>query len=718
MRAVVFIFLLAIFGNAFGQKSESPYLKVVSKDANIPLQSTKANVQIVGTIAHVQITQTYQNLGKKPIEASYVFPMSSQAAVHNMQMTIGNRIIKAEVFEKKKAEKIYNKAIKEGKRAAKLDQHRPNVFKMKVGNILPNESITIDVFYTEMLAPVNKAYQFVFPGVVGPRFTGESTKNETVFNQPYTNKGISDTYDFDIDVSINAGMMIQNINSNTHKINVNYPEASTAEISLSADNKNPSNRDFIVNYSLRSSKINSGLLLYEGEKENFFSLLIEPTLQVSSSKIPAREYLFVVDVSGSMMGYPIEVSKSLLRSLLSDLRQNDRFNILLFSADNTIFKQQSVVANETNLEEALQFLTGTFNNYGGGTRLLNALKSGYQMPRSFKNAAKNVVVITDGYISVEEDVFEFIEENLNKANVFTFGIGSSTNRYLLDGMARVSNTASFIATNKEEAFKVAKEFKEYIASPLLTQIELKTNGLEIYDIEPKTIPDVFADRPILVYGKYLGKAQGNITITGHQADNIYSETIRVGAGKKSKQNEALKYLWARKKIERLIDYKKNFGYDVKEEVIKLGTQYNLATQFTSFVAVDYEVVNKRGKLQKVKQPLPLPKNVNETAVGAAAEIKGKSTFKKSFSIEISSTINNSHKRKIKMWIKSNYASIFNMYLKKYKQIKIHVDATGTIVKIEKEQNNKWIVVSQLKNSFQSLPNNLITNKNLVITLKQ
>jgi Ca-activated chloride channel family protein len=718
MRAFIFIFLIAFTGISFGQKAESPYLKVLTKNANIPLQSTNANVQIVGTIAHVQITQTYQNLGSQPIEASYVFPMSTQAAVHNMQMTIGNRIIKAEVFEKKKAEKIYKKAIKEGKRAAKLDQHRPNVFKMKVGNILPNETITIAIFYTEMIAPINKGYQFVFPGVVGPRFTGESSKKETVFNQPYTKKGIADTYKFNIDVSINAGMMIQNINSNSHKIHVNYPDATSAEIALSAENLNPSNRDFVLNYSLRSSSINSGLLLYEGEKENFFSLLIEPTLQVTSKEIPAREYLFVVDVSGSMMGYPIEVSKSLLRSLLSDLRENDRFNILLFSADNTVFKEKSILANTTNLNEALQFLSGSYNNYGGGTRLLKALKTGYKMPRSIKNATKNVVVITDGYISVEKDVFQFIEQNLNKANVFTFGIGNGINRYLIEGMSRVSNSASFVATTKEEAYKVAKKFKNYIASPLLTQIGLKTNGFEIYDVEPKTIPDVFADRPILVYGKYKGDPKGNITIKGYQANKVYSKTINLSSGKNSKQNEALKYLWARKKIERLIDYKKNFGEDVKNEVIKLGLQYNLASEFTSFLAVDYEVVNKKGKLQKVKQPLPLPKNVNETAVGAAASLKGRSSYKKSFSIIIESTISNSKKRAIKMWLKSKYSTIINMYLKKYKQIKIHIDASGRIVKIEKEKNNSWVVGSQLKNSFHSLPNNLITNKNLVITLKQ
>ena len=718
MRTFIFLFFLSICGFSFSQKAESPYLKVLTKNASIPLKSTKAKVQIAGTIAHVKITQVYQNLGNQPIEAKYVFPMSAKAAVHDMQLSIGNRITKAKIFEKKKAEKIYKKAIKEGKRAAKLAQHRPNVFQMKVGNIMPNETITIAVFYTEMITSVNKEYQFIFPGVVGPRYTGESTKKETIFNQPYTNKGISATYKYDIDVAINAGMMIQNITSSSHKINLHYPDANSAEIALSAENENPSNRDFVLNYSLRTNKINSGLLLYKGKKENYFSLLIEPKLKVSKSEIPAREYLFVVDVSGSMMGYPIEVSKSLLRNLLSDLGKNDRFNILLFSADNTIFKEESVQATQDNLAQALQFLTGIYNNYGQGTKLLNALKTGYKMPRSNPNSARNVVVITDGYVSVEKNVFQFIEDNLNKANVFTFGIGNGINRYLIDGMARVSNSLSFNATTKDEAYKVAKEFKNYISTPLLTQIQLKTNDFEIYDIEPKTIPDVFADRPILIYGKYKGKPKGNITISGIQGNGNFNQKIRVSDGKISKQNEALKYLWARKRIERLIDYKRNFGEDVKQQVINLALNYNLATEFTSFVAVDYEVVNKKGVLKQIKQPLPLPKNVNLTAVGAEAKIIGKSIFKKSFKILIKSDINNIQKRAIKMWLKSKYSAIINMYLKKYNQIKIEFDKRGNIVKIEKEINNIWTVISHQKNNFQSLPKNIKSQNNIVITLKQ
>jgi len=720
MRFFIILLFLSISPFLFSQQTQSPYLQISSKNSVIPLKSTTADVQITGTIAHVHISQTYQNLGKSAIEAKYVFPMSTKAAVHNMEMTIGNRTTKAIVYEKQKAAKIYQKAIKKGKRAAKLDQERPNVLQMKVGNILPNDEVVIDIYYTEMLTSINGEYQFIFPGVVGPRFTGESLKNEITLNSPYTEKGISDSFTYGISLCINAGMMIQQITSNTHKINVQYPDVNSAEITLSASNINPSNRDFILNYSLRGNKLNTGFLLYEGKDENFFSLLIQPSKEIVQTEIPPREYVFIIDVSGSMIGYPVEVAKSLLRKLLINLQQDDTFNIVLFSADNTIFKQKSVAATQENVTAAIQFLSGKYSNYGGGSRLLHALSKSYKLPRNKKSVSRNMVILTDGYISVEKDVFQLIENNLDNANVFTFGIGSSVNRYLIEGMAKVGRSASFIATNKAAAFKVADEFQKYIASPLLTQIQLKTNGFDIYDVEPKTIPDVLSDRPVLIYGKYKGKATGSITLTGFQGNKKVSSEIMITTGKLSKQHKALRYLWARKKIERLADYQKNFRDDVQQEVIQLGLRYNLLTQYTSFVAVDTEIVNKKGKLKTVKQPLPMPMNVANSAVGAAASISGKSIYKKSFNIQIqfSHQKNKQQKRALKMWLKGSFSSLIKMYVKKYSKIRLQVHANGKIVKIEKEVNGLWVSINSLPTLFEKLPNHIKIEQKMSITFSK
>ena len=190
MKSLFFTFALLISVLSFGQqvsettqKTASPYLEISAENANVPLLETKTDVHITGTIAHVKLTQVYHNEGTTPIEAKYVFPMSLEAAVHDMKMKIGERVVNAQIFEKQKAEQVYQKAVKEGKRAAKLDQSRPNVFQMKLGNVMPGDQITIDMYYTEMLTPTNGSYQFVAPGVVGPRFTGESSEKENTLQE-------------------------------------------------------------------------------------------------------------------------------------------------------------------------------------------------------------------------------------------------------------------------------------------------------------------------------------------------------------------------------------------------------------------------------------------------------------------------------------------------------------------------------------------------------
>ena len=686
----LFILLVTLLSQiGFSQNTESPYLEVLTPDAVIPLQHTNATVEISGSIAHVQISQTYQNTGNTPIEAKYVFPLSTQAAVHKMTMTIGNRTIAAQIFEKQEAQNVYDKAIKAGKRAAKLDQHRPNVFKMNVGNIMENDVVRIDIYYTEMLVPTLGNYQFVFPGVVGPRFTGESTTDSSALNQPYTKKGIADTFNFDLNVQINAGMTIADVSSNTHDIKVHYPNTQIAEVSLSEENTNPSNRDFILTYNMRGKAIQTGMLLYEDKDEKFFAFMMEPPKATAKVKSTAREYVFIVDVSGSMNGYPLDVSKKLLRNLLVNLKETDRFNILLFAASSSVLSSTPLVCSEENIQKGLNFLSSAQG--GGGTELLNALQTAYSLPRTNPTSARSMVVITDGYVSVEREAFELIEKHLDQANVFTFGIGSSVNRYLIEGMAKVSQSESFIATNLSTANTIADHFRTYIATPVLNQIKIKTEGFQAYDITPSSVPDVFASRPILIFGKYKGNASGKLTITGNQGDGIFKNEFNIANATLSKSNKALKYLWARKKIERLDDYKSLFYVDTKSEVIQLGLTYNLLTRYTSFVAVDTEIVNKDGTLKRVKQPLPMPENVNNSAVGAEASVKGKTRIGKHALA----------KSKAKIGLKSNYKILIEKLLETYDGLRIHVKKDGTILKVETLVYGEWIENKDVLKRFKS-----------------
>ena len=575
---------------------------------------------------------------------------------------------------------------------------------------MQNDQVTMDMDYTELLVPTTGTYEYIFPTVVGTRFTGENTSGEKAFNQPYTKKGIADTFNFDLNVQINSGIPIADVSSNTHKINVHYPNTRIAEIALSEEHKNPSNRDFILKYNMRGNEIQAGLLLYEDEGEQFFAYMMEPPKASANVKTTTKEYLFIVDVSGSMNGYPMEVSKKLLRNLLINLPETDHYNILLFAGGSVVLSDKPLACTKENIQKGINFLTN--ERGGGGTQLLNALKRAYELPRMDATSARSMVVITDCDVSIEREAFQMIEENLGQANVFTFGIGSSVNRYLLEGMAKVGNSESFIVTDMNEANAVAEKFRNYIKSPLLTQIQIKADGFDVYDVTPSSIPDVFASRPILIFGKYRGEANGTLTITGQSGNGVFQKEFKVADGMLSKDNEALRYLWARKKIERLDDYKRRFNDNSKAAVIELGLKYNLVTQYTSFVAVDNEIVNKNGQQKVVKQPLPMPQNVNNSAVGAEASVKGKTVIKKK-------TAKNNNE-KATTWFRENYTKFIEKYLKKYDGIRVEIGENGELLKVEILVNGTWItnevVLEQLL--LMTVKEAFTLGKKVTITIKK
>lgn len=593
--------------------ASSPYF-MVQGDADVesfPLLETKADVKIAGVVAEIELTQVYKNDGKKTIEAVYVFPLGSKSAIHAMRMQIGERIIDAEIEETEKARQIYEDAKDDGKVASLLEQKRPNVFQMKVANIMPGDEVKVVVKYTEILIPEKGIYEYVFPTVVGPRFTGEQKDKEDWTASPYLHEKENPPYKFDIKVALRTGIPLSDISVLTHNVDIDKEEDG-ATVTLSKKDKYGGNRDFILRYSLEGNKIETGLLLYQGEEEKFFLLMLEPPEKVKIDMVPPREYLFVVDVSGSMHGFPLDVSKSLMKDIIEGLREKDYFNILFFAGGSSVLSPEPLSATKANKKKAIEMVMSQTG--GGGTRLLDALNRISTLPKK-EGLSRIIVTATDGYISVEKEAFDHIRTNLGENNFFTFGIGSSVNRYLIEGMARAGKGEPFIVINQNEARENADKFLDYIQNPLLTDIETSFDGFDAYDVEPIAMPDLFAERPLVLFGKYK-KASGSVIVRGKTAKSNFRKVIKVRSSMEDESNSAIKYLWAREKIATLDDYGK-VGTDVKNEVIKLGLKYHLMTQYTSFVAVD-KIVRETGEVVTVKQPLPLPEGVSDYAVGGYA----------------------------------------------------------------------------------------------------
>lgn len=608
-------------------KTESPYFFVKSDDPSVdrlPLKGTEVAVKISGVIADVTVTQTYRNEGRRAIEAKYVFPGSTKAAVSGLNVRLADRLITAQIREKQQAQIEYDIAKKEGKTAALLEQHLPNVFQMNVANIMPGDDVKVELRYTELLVPQSGNYEFVFPTVVGPRYNSPQSANAQAkwVAQPTLAEGVASGTSFKLKASIDTPMGLKEIRSTTHAIDVKKSdEDKHADVVLTADGRPADNRDFVLDYRLAGEKIESGLMLYKGQgenAENFFLAMVEPPKAVAASAISPRDYIFVVDISGSMHGFPLDTAKTVLERLIGGLRPSDTFNVLLFSGSNKMLSPKSVPATRANIEQAL----ATIQNYSGSgsTELIPALKRVYAEPKEDK-VSRTVVVVTDGYVTVEREAFDLVRKNLSKANVFAFGIGSSVNRSLMEGIARAGMGEPFIITDPIQAPEQAARFRRMVESPVLTNVKATFGGLDVYDVEPQALPDVLGERPVIVFGKWRadssGQAKGRVIIEGQGASGPYRQEVRIDE-RTRQDTAALRTLWARHRIQSLSDQETlEGGTAFKDRITELGLKYSLLTQYTSFIAVDKVVRNVAPQNSvDVNQPLPLPQGVSELALGA------------------------------------------------------------------------------------------------------
>ena len=617
--------------------SESPYFQVLSAtepgvDA-LPLKDTQVDVTIAGVIADVSVVQTYTNEGTVPLEAKYVFPGSTRAAVHGLTMVIGDRVVRARIQTKKEARQTYEAAKTAGKTATLLEQHRPNVFEMALANILPGDVIRVELRYTELLVPEDGEYSFVYPTVVGPRYVGDrralsdesagATTGSGRPSEPWTATahlapGDKPHATFGLNLQLAAGVPIARLGCSTHavKISSTSPDRAALTLDPAADPSIHANRDVIVTYRLAGDAVHAGLLTSPGHDggEGYFLAMIQPPARVEPAAIPPRDYVFIVDVSGSMNGFPLQTTKQLLTDLIAALRPTDTFNVVLFAGSAATLAPSPVPATPDHLARAIVLLER--QQAGGGTNLLPALQTGLALPRPEGPLARTFVVVTDGYVAVEAEAFDLVRRHLDRASVFAFGIGSSVNRHLIEGLARAGQGEPFIVTSADDAAASAARFRAMIESPVLTGVRIAFEGVQAADVTPSPVPDVFAQRPVVVFGRWSGASTGRLRLTGAGGAGVFDTALDFATATSLQGSRALELLWARAQIRALEDDElEGPNTERVSAITRLGLKHGLLTKHTSFVAVDEVVRNPAGAPLPVKQPVPLPQGVTAAAVG-------------------------------------------------------------------------------------------------------
>jgi Ca-activated chloride channel family protein len=609
-------------------------LQILSRDgasnAQCPLKHTDVKAKISGSLARVNVTQEFTNPLDEKIEAVYVFPLPQNAAVDDMTMIVGDRTVKGKIKRREEARAIYDAARNAGQVASLLDQERPNIFTQSVANILPGATVKITISYVEFMKYEAGSYEFVFPMVVGPRYIpGEATGKQASGFAPDTGqvpdgsritpqvtpKGTRAGHDISIDVMVDAGVPIDGLSCKSHEVNLTRPGINQAFVQLRNQATIP-NKDFILKFDVAGKKITDGVLTHRDAQGGFFSVMLQPPDQVSAADVTSKELVFVLDTSGSMSGFPIEKAKETMKLALDSLYPNDTFNLITFAGDTHILFPQPQPATRENLRQAQVFLESRQGS--GGTEMMKAIRAALD-PTDKQDHIRIVCFMTDGYVGDDMTIIGEVQKHPN-ARVFSFGIGSSVNRFLLDKMAEHGRGEVEYVALTDDGSAAAKRFHERVRSPLLTDLEIDWNGLPVADVYPKRIPDLFSAKPLILTGRYTAGAKGTIRLKGKQGGREIVREIPVTLPEAEAKHDVLATLWARTRIDDLMsqDFQgiqnANPKPDVREAITQLGLEYRLMTQFTSFVAVEETVVTDGGQPRRIDVPVEMPEGVSYEGV--------------------------------------------------------------------------------------------------------
>ena len=611
------------------------------KNLVCPLKHTDVKAEISGFLARVTVTQDFENPFKEKIEAIYTFPLPAAAAVDDMTMRVGERaVVRGRILRREQAQQVYQAARDAGQVASLLDQERPNVFTQSIANILPGERVTVTISYVETLKYEDGSYEFSFPMVVGPRYVpGAATGKQGGGRLPDTDRvpdasritphvapaGTRAGHDISINVALDAGVSIEEIKSASHQIEIERPVQSSALVRLK-DGATIPNKDFILRYDVAGKRIEDALITHRtADKGGFFTLILQPPDKIAEADITPREIVFVLDTSGSMSGFPVEKAKETMKLALDNLNPQDTFNLITFAGDTHILFPEPVAPTPENMQKAQAFLASRAG--GGGTEMMKAIRAALA-PTDSQAHLRVVCFMTDGYVGNDMEIISEVQKH-PQARVFSFGIGGSVNRFLLDKMAEYGRGEVEYVSLGDDGSAAAKRFYERVHNPLLTDISIDWSGLPVTDVYPQRIPDLFGAKPVILSGRYNAAARGKIQLRGKTRGRDFTREIAVEFPEAASRHDTLSTLWARARIDDLMgqDFngmqQGNTRADLSETITQLGLEFRLLTQFTSFVAVEEMIVTDptSGQPRRIEVPVELPEGVNRAgALGDEDEV--------------------------------------------------------------------------------------------------
>jgi Ca-activated chloride channel family protein len=590
------------------------------KTIDVPLEHTDVQIRVDGPLADATITQRFRNPYTTKIEAVYLFPLPTGAAVTEMRIQAGTRTITGAIRERGQARQIYEEARDKGFVAALLTQERPNLFTQAVANLEPAAAIEVTLHYVQRLDFEAGGYELVFPMVAGPRYTPPSAAKPAV--QPAVlPPGLRSSHDISLRVTLDAGVAITGLASPSHQIEVTR-DGRRATVSLSPGDTVP-NKDFILRYQVGGAAPEFGALAYRDGGTGSFLLVAQPPAQAAPAAIAPRELVFLLDTSSSMRGAPLDQAKRLIARMLRSLRPDDTFQIVRFDDRASALGPLPIANKPKNVALTLAWLAAL--PAGGATEMVTGIDAALAVPHD-PARLRIIAFLTDGYVGNEDQILTRVGARIGDARLFCFGVGSAVNRYLLEELAALGRGAAAVVRPDEDTAAAVAAFGRRIDAPVLTDVRIDWGDLAVRDV-PRALPDLFLGQPLVVAGRYDRATAGTAAIHGKLGGRDVRFDVPVTLPAQDAARPAIASVWARQRIAALSRaLVRKADPALEHEILALALEHHLLSPYTAFVAVDDARVTAGGAAPQVVVPVEVPALVGAIAAGGSGGGSGGGGF--------------------------------------------------------------------------------------------
>lgn len=584
-------------------------------NAKVALQGVRIRAHVAGFAQKTTIEQTFANLEKKPIEAIYNFPLPANAAVCAFEIITDDRILTGKIDEAETAAENYQAAIEEGHGAFMATQVRPDVFTVNVGNLKPEQQVTVSITYVAKLERHEKSMRMAIPTTIAPRYVTASGMNpvDAMIDGDAMNpmRAWVVPYGFELQLEIDLGRDLGNVHSPTHAIHSTTSSSHSRTITL-ATGLAEMNRDVVIVMDLMEEQAPTAQRTVAPDGATFLAVTFVPEFdETVTQDSPPMETIFVLDCSGSMQGDSIRQARRALELCLRSLSAQDTFNICRFGSTFEMFAREPVSYTQETLRQAIAYVRAEANL--GGTKLMAPLIT-LLAGKPSRGACRQIVLLTDGQVSNEPAVLKLAKDRAAFNRIFSFGIGNACSRSLVEGLARATRGATeFVGEGEAIEPKVLRTFGR-ISSPAIRDVTVDF-GHATAELATD-IPPVFDGEVMSVFVRLSGKVPELITLKGNSAQGPVRWTVNIPHDACA-DNGVIASMWAREKIGELEDQllrEPLFTGDSQvnplvTHLVALSKEFNLLTSRTAFIAIEHRSIAERtqGLPAQRRMPIAMPR---------------------------------------------------------------------------------------------------------------